>query len=106
MAADRPGLLDAVVAAQGDAQGYQPSEIAARAAVEAVAAWLETQGWTMYSEHWAAALRAEVAPPTDPRVDLIVEWMQDGKATGTAQGDAEQLLDLLADAGFTLERKP
>ncbi len=91
------GLLDAVIAAQDKASGYLP-ETVARAAVEAVAAWLDLS--TAYqSSTIARLLRAEVAPPT-PDLDLIVKWMTDGKATGTTEGDAQQLLDMLRDAGM------
>ena len=119
------GLLDAVEAAIPGS--LRPADEIARAAVEAVATWLdENGGYTKV----ANILRAEMAPPKptrtcgcihcpcprchesvpdcagsvappDPLTGLIVNWMG-SKATGTPYGDAEQLADVLARAARQL----
>ena len=68
MTADRPGLLDAVT----EAIASQPrtDNQPARAAVEAVAAWLDKQA----AIHWweaAKALRAEAAPAERSRAEVV-----------------------------------
>jgi len=95
-----PGLLDAVKGSRDYAYRTCPHrkdtgttcrDCVARAAVLAVAYWLEF-AW----DEPARLLRAEVAPP-DPRVAIVTAWME-GATTGTAEGDAAELLGILDKA--------
>ena len=93
-------LLDAVEAAIPGS--LRPADEIARAAVEAVAAWLdENGGYTKV----ANILRAEVAPPRPTPESVIGQAATKWNAALGVGPFPSYVIAKLADAGFTLERK-
>jgi hypothetical protein len=113
------GLLDAVKAAiyrDGSKTREEMADLtgdaAARAAVEAVAAWLDGYGKYRNYAPVVALLRAEVAPPRPTPVDVIREaefaWHMDvavRRAT-SLKSAAPHIAAALRDAGMLVEGTP
>lgn len=95
------GLLDLVRQASGPLGGQQNPD-PARAMVLNTAYWLDGNSPCV---RCAQMLRAEVDPPFPPTVQIVLDWM-DCKTTGSSQGDAEALVDLLRDAKMLREDTP
>jgi hypothetical protein len=96
------GLIDAVTGAiekSSDFGGFYDEQ--ARAAVLAVADWLDDEMASGEPSGWAAALRAEVAPPTPEDVirEAREEWIKRGPGMHWADAD-QAIATALSDAGM------
>ena len=99
------GLLDAVVDALGPMPLFDSrvTKHRARAAVEAVAAWMDVQRAYQCREI-ARLIREEVAPPRPTPEDVIRKALKDPPPPGFAATHALRIATALRDAGMLREQ--